>query len=403
MKKIILCGLIAEDNLGCPSLLLGMGELLKGSYEVVNIQKGRKPKNSKEVADFPFETKYFDYNVKKLISSLFLKKFFKSKKADTVETQLLKELQSADLVVDLYGICFCDANSYPTSYLKNLKATVGRFVLPFCAKKLGVKTLKNTASYGPMKHKESAVSAQIADKHIFDCFIAREKKALQLMQEVAGIKKPIFLSPDTANLMPAPMPALENEKAVLISVSHQIIRQWKKSGSDNENYCNIIARLCEKIVVEKNSKVQLLPNELFANEYDDLAVAKEIQALLKEKNIFVDVIDTRGFSALQVKECIASAEVVIASRYHSCVAALSAGVPLLVLGWHNKYEELLQRYGQSKWGLSTENCTFETLHSKFEDFYAQRDTIRQEIKEKRPVVQEEVRHTFSLALHELGV
>lgn len=61
-------------------------------------------------------------------------------------------------------------------------------------------------------------------------------------------------------------------------------------------------------------------------------------------------------------------EVMVASRYHSCVAALSAGVPTLVIGWHYKYDELLNLYGQDKWIISCDNCTSDKLISLFNDF-----------------------------------
>ena len=64
------------------------------------------------------------------------------------------------------------------------------------------------------------------------------------------------------------------------------------------------------------------------------------------------------------------------------MAALSAGVPTLVIGWHYKYDELLNLYGQDKWIISCDNCTSDKLISLFNDFWESRNGERKVIKGK---------------------
>jgi colanic acid/amylovoran biosynthesis protein len=52
-----------------------------------------------------------------------------------------------------------------------------------------------------------------------------------------------------------------------------------------------------------------------------------------------------GLNALEVKGMIASAYMVITSRFHGLASSLNSGVPSLATSWSHKYEELFKDYG----------------------------------------------------------
>lgn len=54
---------------------------------------------------------------------------------------------------------------------------------------------------------------------------------------------------------------------------------------------------------------------------------------------------------LVLKATLASSEMVIASRYHAVVSALSSGVPTLALGWSHKYVEVLKDFLVPSWNF----------------------------------------------------
>jgi colanic acid/amylovoran biosynthesis protein len=48
---------------------------------------------------------------------------------------------------------------------------------------------------------------------------------------------------------------------------------------------------------------------------------------------------------LRMKKFISEARLLVGSRYHALVAALSTGVPVVALGWGHKYDMLLEDFG----------------------------------------------------------
>ena len=50
-------------------------------------------------------------------------------------------------------------------------------------------------------------------------------------------------------------------------------------------------------------------------------------------------------SAAQVKSVIGSCDILLSSRYHALIAALSQQVPAVAIGWSHKYDELMAEVG----------------------------------------------------------
>ena len=54
-------------------------------------------------------------------------------------------------------------------------------------------------------------------------------------------------------------------------------------------------------------------------------------------------------------------------------------MPVLVLGWHYKYQELLGLYSQSRWLINQDECDSKKLLDMFREFWRQREKNRQTI------------------------
>lgn len=306
---------------------------------------------------------------------------------DNKRAAFLAHIKSADIVANLYGIYFCDhfAKSEPTR-MRALRRTIGFFLISLIAKLYGKKTVKCPASYGPISSRGEALAARFAAGYIFDVICAREHESARQLGAVAGVTKKITVSPDMANLMLPDPAAKAVDQLIGLSVSYQIINQWKSE----EPYIACLANLINHITSTTGYSVRLIPNELHpGSKQDDAYVAEQIKNACSQKDK-VSILDAASMNSTQIKTAITRCEILIASRYHSCVAALSAGVPLLVIGWHYKYDELMELYEQGRWIISSAHCSSAALIQKFDELWQNRQNEKNKIVSRCDMVQQQV-------------
>jgi coenzyme F420 hydrogenase subunit beta len=81
---------------------------------------------------------------------------------------------------------------------------------------------------------------------------------------------------------------------------------------------------------------------------------------------------------------------VVAARYHTVVAALSSGVPVISLSWHDKYRALMRLFGQEAYVADLEALEIARLKQRVDALWAERDAARAEILSHKLVVSEGV-------------
>ena len=218
-----------------------------------------------------------------------------------------------------------------------------------------------------MKHKASYVINKI-----FDVVCAREEQSKNAILDVCKIKKQMVVTPDIANLMKYDNVEYGQNNRIAITVSHQLERQWKSQ----DDYCQCIVALINHIIKTlPEYEIIIIPNETSpVKKNNDIDIAYKIaQNITLNNNI--RILADADFDAVEMKNLIASCDIMISARYHSCVAALSSTVPTLAMGWHYKYDELLELYGQTKCIVSGENCSTYDIVKKFDYIWDNKEKI----------------------------
>ncbi len=108
--------------------------------------------------------------------------------------------------------------------------------------------------------------------------------------------------------------------------------------------------------------------------------------------------------ASAVKAVIAACDVVLVSRFHAMVGALSQAVPVVVLGWSHKYAEVMARFGQEQRVTDYTALSAEELRDAVDDALADAGGITRAIRAGLPdVLDGATRPLAALLREDLGL
>ncbi|MCL1049585.1 polysaccharide pyruvyl transferase family protein [Shewanella abyssi] len=232
-----------------------------------------------------------------------------------------------DLVIDASGFAYGDKWGK-----KLIQDRLGKEIDYFNTK--GVKVILLPQAFGSFNDKAVAnATANIICKS--DLVIARDQTSYDFVKQL-GTFSQLQSFPDFTNLVkPVICTKYDSLKdRACIIPNFQMMRRGNVGGE----YKTVLANSL-KYLIENGHNPYLLIHE----GPRDLALANEINDLLP---IPVEIIDPQD--ALDIKSIISRSSIVIGSRFHGLVSALSTGIPVIAMGWSHKYEMLLNDYDVSE-------------------------------------------------------
>lgn len=209
-----------------------------------------------------------------------------------------------------------------------------------------------------------------------------------------GYLKDLNIQGDNVHVSSDVVFSLANESDLYQAIYHTIpknsclkvaisVRYWsyfKQSDvSDGmENYKQAIAAVTAHIVEKYQAEVTYISTCQGIPEYwaDDSKVAAEIINLLPG-HIQQRVILNRNFQLPEtILNNLKSYDIVIATRMHMAILALSAGTPVLPIAYEFKTQELFRRLGLGEWVQDIETTDTESIKSLFDKFIDELPTVR---------------------------
>lgn len=401
---ILVYGHVLNANFGAPSVLHGFSETVKRIHpdaRIVVYQPGTV--DPVAASDFPFPVRdnpYRKHPVKFYRDWLLLKVFGRRPRGASAAA-FWDDYRASDVVVNVFPICFC--SKIRTRYSANsrlgaIRALLCEFGVGVVARLDGKSAVKATASFGPFEGRANAFLARLVCRFACTRVVAREESARAVLVEQSGVARAVELAPDLANAWSANVERGEGGARLGFSVSYQSEIQWRRMGID---YVPVMRELVLHAARAYGCEIVLFPNQYRKNVRSDDAVAEDIRAGLPA-DLRVTVFDAAKVPPSALRDALVGCAALVTCRYHSCVAAFAAGVPQLVLGWHDKYESLARWYGQEAWVVRTEDCRSETLLPRLDALWRDRARVHAEIAARRPDVVAAVRRSVEYLLADVG-
>ncbi len=301
----------------------------------------------------------------------------------------IKAIAEADVVGDVRG-----GDSFSDIY------GMKRFLIGFFAAST-VLLVKGTMiqfpqTYGPYKSRLARWLARFLLKRS-SVIIARDRESHRIAQELVGNTREVLLSPDVAfSLEPIKPERIELEPPLKGPVSAEVIGLnvnglMYHGGYTRGNmfglqmdYSRFLTELVIELLTKHQGELWLIPHT-FAGAGDvesdpeaSIQVRNSLPELLRERVRIV----ARDYDAHELKGIIGQCGFFVGSRMHSCIAALSQGVPCVGVAYSMKFRGVFESVGMEDWVVDGRDVTNQAAIAKIMELYNSRDSVRNALKER---------------------
>lgn len=240
----------------------------------------------------------------------------------------LVSFKAVQVVLDASGFSYSDQWKQNTIHnIEQLKYKVTQ------CKQQGKKIILLPQAFGPFTEKATRNHLKIIFPQI-DWIFARDKISYDYLSELGMEMSNVSLAPDFTNLLKGQLPSyfeVSKHQICIIPNYRMIDRLTPEQG---KKYKEFLVTLLN-ILFERNCHPFLLLHETKSDSY-------LIDFLINQSGKSIPIVaesDPR-----YIKGILGHCQVVISSRFHGLISALSQGVPTIATGWSHKYKMLLEDY-----------------------------------------------------------
>ncbi len=311
---------------------------------------------------------------------------------ETPLRDMRQKINKLDMVLDASGYAYSDQRGYrqPEETMKAIKF----------ARDKGAKFKFMPQAWGPFEDAETAKNVrEMLQKG--DGYFVRDSVSQKFMAELLSKKEnEIAVYPDLAFTFPKPSAELGAgilkklgwqgaKKLAGISPNMRVYQRVEGKGQNND-YIKKLKQVGERLL-EKGYQIVLVPNEILPFEGyhpdDRFACRRLYEALDKNPDVFL--VDDYH-SAEEIKSVIGHAEVMVASRFHSLIFALSQGIPSLAISWSHKYRELFKLFALEKYVVEDTGLDENQVLPKLDELLSEKEKVARQIEATLPKIREKL-------------
>jgi polysaccharide pyruvyl transferase WcaK-like protein len=232
-----------------------------------------------------------------------------------------------DIVLDASGFAYGD--QWSSTKIKLLCGEVDR------AAKHKKKFILLPQAFGPFSRQQDIANLK-CDLAKATLIYAREDSSYKNLTNIIGEPENLIKSCDFTNLVTPIVDQnwQEIDNLMVVIPNYNMLSSRNADPGWQHSYVNLMVEAIK--LAKKNGMKPIILNH---EGQEDERVCCLIKEALGEE---IDIV--REDSSLKVKGIIAAAKLVVCSRFHGCVSALSQGIPCLGTSWSHKYERLFEEY-----------------------------------------------------------
>ena len=315
----------------------------------------------------------------KLVSKFKLKKIFKIFHLPYSFLPHTYVLRDVNYYLDGSGFAYSDQFNITESRIYNEKA-----LLEFLSKH-GCKNVFLPQAFGPVEKTLTKMMLSVISENA-SIIMPREKVSYKYLEDSGNVDmNKVKLFTDFTSLVEGIFPQeyehLRN--GICLIPNNKMI---EKGVMKYDEYIYMLTSIVNEVKMSGH-QVYLLNHE--GNKDEELAYKCQ-------QSIGDGVEVVTGLNALEVKGLIASAYLVVTSRFHGLASSLNSCVPALATSWSHKYEELYRDYGMEGYILpiGSENKALEKIKELLDANENKR--IRKHLESQVPKVKEQTREMWDV-------
>ncbi len=339
--------------------------------------------------------------------ALFLK-LFKSDKAKTSiakKNPFIKQLLEADLVCDITG-----GDSFSDIY--GMSRFTQGFIRKWMVLLYNIPLMFLPQTYGPFSKAIARKMAKYITSKALMLF-SRDQDGIDFLKSFLNeeeFTKKVRLMPDVAFTLDAEKPKKMQigkfKKDVNTTLVGLNISGLLYNGGYTKNnmfklkvdYIELVHTIIDTILSKKNIKMLLVPHVFPENEYaveSDPFACKTIYDELAEKYKDKLYLVEGSYDHKEIKHIIKQTDFFMGARMHSCIAAISQGIPTVGLAYSKKFTGVFETVAMDDYVADLMNESEQKIITTIENTFKQRKKIANKLKHNIPEIKKQVLQLFT--------